>query len=375
MILKKHLPSFLLYVGIAVFIMVASQFSSSESFTDSKLKIAVQDLDNTEASQALTAFLEQEHSIQNVDFDDKDKLLDKLYYRNVEYVLTIEDGFAKKLESRETDRLFSSSKLEDSYSATLLETQLQSIVLSAEGLIASGEGSGTAVAKAAEIQSKEIDVKVVSKDKTPDTMEAYLFVEFAYGICASLIMGISLVLSVMLGKNVENRTFASSYSSGKYVASVFSASIVLSLAVWLFFMILIVAKTGSGFFTSSSTQPALLNSLLFTVICCEIGILLSFAVRNSMAANIAANVISMGMAFLCGIFVEQSLLGDKVAVFSRFLPAYWYVKAASSIFSYGGESYSPSEIKLCMGIEALFAAALLAVIICILRKRRRQKEI
>lgn len=43
--------------------------------------------------------------------------------------------------------------------------------------------------------------------------------------------------------------------------------------------------------------------------------------------NAIVNTVSLGSSFLCGVFVQQELLGETVPSIARFLPAYWYVKA------------------------------------------------
>ena len=41
----------------------------------------------------------------------------------------------------------------------------------------------------------------------------------------------------------------------------------------------------------------------------------------------AVNTISLGMCFLCEVFVPMELIGDNVKIVAQFLPAYWYETA------------------------------------------------
>ncbi len=71
------------------------------------------------------------------------------------------------------------------------------------------------------------------------------------------------------------------------------------------------------------------------------------------------------MSFLCGVFVDQSLLGDSVLSIARFLPAYWYVRANNMLSGISDEAYSVNSFMSFLGIEAIFAAALFAVVLII----------
>ena len=66
------------------------------------------------------------------------------------------------------------------------------------------------------------------------------------------------------------------------------------------------------------------------------------------------------MSFLCGVFVKQSLLGEEILNVGKFLPAYWYVRANNMIFGGDGAVFDQKEVWVSIGIEALFAAAMLA---------------
>ena len=87
--------------------------------------------------------------------------------------------------------------------------------------------------------------------------------------------------------------------------------------------------------------------------------LISKITSNSEILNMFANTVSLGMAFLCGIFVPEEFLNDGIIKAAHFLPAYWYNQAVKNI------DFHPVKelgfIFMCMGIQLLFAAAIIVV--------------
>ena len=67
----------------------------------------------------------------------------------------------------------------------------------------------------------------------------------------------------------------------------------------------------------------IINSFLFSIVCQMLAFLISNLINNRETNNLLANVISLGMSFLCGAFVPMSLLPNVVLKFSHILPSYY----------------------------------------------------
>ena len=101
--------------------------------------------------------------------------------------------------------------------------------------------------------------------------------------------------------------------------------------------------------------------------------LCSVLIEEKRAINIATNIIGLGMSFLCGVFVPQELLSEKVLDVSRFLPAYWYVRTNDMLAGISGEIFSTSSYLTYIGIQLLFAAFLFISYILISRIRYKEE--
>ncbi len=207
----KHMFSIIVYVAISLFIM-AAQSDVSADYAETRLRIAVRDLDGSAASSRLFEYIGENHEIKEVDFDDNDMLLDNLYYRQVQYIITVNEGFSEGLAAGKTEGLFTVSKIDDSFASQLFESQLQGIVTSAEALTAAGTDPESAMQRAVEAASEGIDVESVA-EQTPDSQKSYVyFTLFGYTSVAILVVAICIVLAVMLDSRVVFTNVASSDS-------------------------------------------------------------------------------------------------------------------------------------------------------------------
>ena len=86
------------------------------------------------------------------------------------------------------------------------------------------------------------------------------------------------------------------------------------------------------------------------------------------------NILTLGMSFLCGIFIPQQMLGKGVLAFSKFLPLYWYIKNNDLISGFGGEPFTMHAYRTHLGILVLYGIALFSLALAISKyKSLRQK--
>ncbi len=85
------------------------------------------------------------------------------------------------------------------------------------------------------------------------------------------------------------------------------------------------------------------------------------------------NIIALGSSFICGVFMPQSLLGDSVLAFAKFLPTYWYVKSNELIYGLSDFSFeSLKPIFINMLIILGFAIVIFAITFVIGRFKRKE---
>ncbi len=377
-IVKKNI--FMAIVYTAIFIVLAFMFSNNTDtpvdFEDAKRGVTIIDEDNSTSSKALYDYIASKHVIVELN-NNKDEILDALYYTRTDYVLTIKKGYEEKISAGKTEDLFTNYQVPDTYDGVLLDNSINNYVKVMSAYIVSGNSIEEAANNTVELLSKETEVKIESFSKNDNESSEYpvktqfYFNCLPYAFLSVLISILSTVLIKMNKKDIAFRTNCSSTTALSQTLQIILGSIVLVLAVWLIFMIAAIMRNG-GLFTGK-VWLAVLNSFAFVLVSAGIAILISILKNNTQSVAMIANIVSLGMSFLCGVFVEQSLLGESVLKFSRFLPAYWYIKANDLLMFSSANNLDYTEFFSCIGIQGLFIAMLFAVIILVSKIKHNAK--
>jgi len=118
----------------------------------------------------------------------------------------------------------------------------------------------------------------------------------------------------------------------------------------------------------------MLNSFVFTLVAAAIASLACSFVRGPNSQNAAANLLSLVLSFLGGVFVPLELMGDGMLAVSRFTPTYWYVTALDrlcGLTSFDSKSMLPAW--QAMLLQLAFAAAIFCVALAV-NKRQSESE-
>ncbi len=368
-IAKSKWLSMLVFLGIFLLILNFTNVGSgADTFKTSKMALTIFDHDKTDASKQLCDYLAKDNII--VDFeDDKDKLIDALYVTSTNYVITINEGYQDKLSKGETDGLFTARYLHDSYTNKLADSMLDTYVSTVKAYLA----GGMELDKALDAAQQALDVKTevsfeTFENESAQTEAASFFNYMPYALLSIFVSVLCPVIVAMNKKEVGFRTKCSSIKLSSVSAQTVAASGIFVAIIWVFLMILGVGKNG-GMFTGNMWY-AVLNSVAFTLVCVAIALLFSELGIDDNAQAFATQVLGLGMAFLCGMFVPQEMLSSGVLAAARFLPAYWYVKANDMICGLGTDKFKLSTVMMCIGIQLLFAAAIFAVSLIVKRQKK-----
>lgn len=376
---KKRLHVSMIYIVIFIVIGIAMTANSSKTpgFKTSALDISVTDLDDTEASRALAEYIGKNSNIVEVG-SSKDAALDAIYYRSADVILTINEGYSEKIANGETDGLFSDYRVSGSYSAEFFDSQLNKYIGMISAYTAGGMTADEAAAKAAELAENEVAVEMVnfSDNSNAEFGESisYYYQYLAYILVVTLICGLCPTLLVMTRSEIRNRTNCSCVSSASQMIQIVLGTVIFSVGVYLLLTIAAFFLYGSQMLNFMGLL-ALLNGFVFLIFATMLTLLISVISPGSKAVSMIANVISLGMSFLCGVFVPQYLLSGAVLSIGKFLPAYWYVRANNMLAGTNGEIFSSGKFITCIGIEIGFSIALFCVTILVAKTKRSSKSV
>lgn len=372
-ILNKNKLSMLIYMVIFFALSVALSRSGEEnstiSFSQVSLDIGIDNRDEGELGKALTEYLSKENKIKKIP-KDREKLLDEMYYGNIEYVVVIPKDFTEKFLAGEREGVLEGTEVPGSSNAYLAEMEMNEFLKSL-GMYVDGRYDA---AKAAELANadmqKEGRVEFLSEDNAKAIPAAVYYFQFIpYIFLCIMIVSLSVVLMAFNEKNVEARNKCSAMSFSKRNVQMILGSLCLMLLEYGVF-ILAACVLYPDYMGSVRGVLSAVNALIFMLVCLSIAFFAGRLARNTAQLNMMANVAGLGFGFLGGVFVPLEVMSEGVKKVSKFIPSYWYITANESIYKMEGfqDMGNLYQNFLVMGA---FAVAILAAAIMVNRLKAR----
>jgi len=374
-VMRSKISTAFIYIGIFLAIAIVMTNSGktqvTEVFSGAKIGVVVYDDDDTPESRALREFIGTKHNLKDIE-RDTDQIKDTFYMgmnSDIHYVMAIKKGYAEKLRAGEYDGLFENYHMHDNYEKAMMEQLLSEYLGTVRAYQAGGQPLSAAISRTADVMSEETEVTLRNFDAEeaqsdlPPLLDDY-FRYLPYILLSVLIEVLCPVLLALGRKNIRYRTNCSSVRPTSYTIQIILGSALFVVGIWLVFII--AGITQFGMFTGR-TALVMLNSFLFAMISVSLAVLIASFHPGDLVVNLLAQILGLGMSFMCGIFVPMEWLGSGVIAAARFLPAYWYVKANEIIC--GKTAYDGKTLLVCMMIEAGFAV-LFALIAMVVRRRK-----
>ena len=378
-IAKKKFVATLMYLAMfLVLISIMSKLTQktiNTQFQASELSICINDEDQSTASEALTDYLSSIHKRVILDSYDSETLQDYIFFQKIDFVVTIPKGFEKNLVDGHTDQLLQTSKLGQSaggyFAEQQIDTYLSTVLLYQNGGFTLEESLDKTLASL----ENASEVKMINFSDTTATQRSDIFYYFQfvpYTILLMLILGLSPILITFRKKDLGARINCSSLSQTSRNTQLITGCIAYSVFLWIVFMVVALILYHPDQLFSTNGLLCILNSFVFLLIGTSITLLISTFPLSSNALNMVANVVTLSMSFLTGIFVPQWYLGSKVLSVSRFLPTYWYIRSNNMIGSLSSELMDMKQYWLFLGIQFAFVPAILAIyLICSKQRKHR----
>ncbi len=372
-ITKRNLEMVFLYIAIfltiSIFVQKTQRPSDMSGFEAECLNIAVIDRDGKTLAKGLTNYLGAFHNIKKM-ADDTSLLQDKLFYRDIYYVVTIPENFEKKcLEGNEKLPI---TKVPGSTSGYYVDQQINTFLNNIRTMTA----GGFSISEALEYISGSVAVlpKVTLIDKTGHggnmAEHAFMFQYMPYIILSILCYILSYIMLSFENADVKKRILCSCISSRSLNFQLVLGHIVIGLGIWIICTVIPFALYREALLADPHLPYYLLNSFLMTLVSLSIAFFISSFPLKEEIINGVINVVTLGMSFLCGVFVPISILGKGIKTLAQFLPVYWY-EIVNRLLAENHTLSSSQTAKLWQGygIQILFALSFLTIAM-VIRKTR-----
>lgn len=373
-ILKKNKGSILLYVGIFSVLIVILGNSTKETKTqmykDEEIEFTVIDRDKSSLSSAITEYLSEKNKFVKED-DDKAKLQQEMYYRNIYYALIIPEGFEAAVKEGREDVKLSNYKVQDSSMGYYMDLKVNGYMKTLNSYLAGGLSIDEAIEKTGDTMKNTTDIKMKQdENKVTYSGDYYYYRVLPYVLMALIISAIGPVYIAFGKKGIRQRIASSSLTLKSQNLQFILGASVVSVVILLLFNIIPLVLYGSDM-----TPVKLLlyfgNTLCFILI--AVGMTMMFGNIAPSDAVLASmiNVVALGTSFLGGVFVPLEVFGKNMRIVAKFMPTYWYIYAVDAIVEVKELTFDATRNMLeGMGIQLLYAVAFMCIASVVVRRRR-----
>lgn len=332
-IIKKYKGTIILYTVMLVSFggINLSSKEANLNFTNEKPDVLIVNQgENIGLTKNLIDYLSQNTNIVQIE-NFEEKRNDALFYRDVNYIIYINDDYREKILNGENVTL--DIKSTNDYSAHLAEMILNKYLTVQNLLRAYTTNEQELINKINKTIKEETKVVVSSKvDKTAENKVSRYFNFASYSILAAIIFIITLVMTSFKEKTINKRITVSSMNYKKHNNLLLISGLAYVLVLWLLYTLLAIILLKSSVLNTKGLLY-ILNSLVFSLSALTFALLISTLVKNKDAIGGIVNVVALGSAFLCGAFLPVEYLGSNVLKLAHIFPAYYYINTNNKIMS------------------------------------------
>lgn len=375
-IIKQNLPAILIYVSIFLFITVMLTYfggeKTSPGFIETKSNIAfINDDQGSALADSLREYLNQSANIINI-AENEESLQDALFFRKVEYIVKVPAGFSKSFFNGENDVKIEKTSIQNSQSSVyldlLINRYLGTASLYAQNI--SGITDAQVIGFVKSDLEQQTSVQYEQYGKTANSKVATYYTYLVYALIVIIFLGVTSIMLVFNDRDIKMRNLGSPLKSVSINMQLFLGNMSYAVIVWLIMVALGFIISGQVDFDLNSVM-LYINLLCLTFVCLSLSFFIGNLIGSSDAKQAIANVLSLGLCFISGVFVPQQVLGKTVNFIASFTPTYWYVKAVNDIEQLAViNTVNVIPIINSMLIQLGFVAVLLTVALVIAKQKR-----
>ena len=380
-LLKSNKGVIIMY--FAIFLTVALVISDAQSVDGNNdqekmkeeiLTITIIDEDKETFGKGLTKYFSEGNKILEMEYDE-DAILDKLYWRKLDYALVIPKGFEKSLLDEDIEDMeLKCMKVPGYFDASFFESELSMYTAKLTSLLKAGYSMEEAQQELFDLQDEKTKVEVanfINENQNDRTTMFLLYVPYLFITLG--MNGIGIILLTLNAPLVKARMECSSTTLKTKMTGLIGGIVLYGVLLMAAVMIVVAILSKGSIFTDARLPYFLLNMFAMLLFSLSLGFFTGTISKNHDVVNGLVNVLSIGLCFLGGVFVPYEFFGEAVLKVTRFVPTYWYAVNNMSIGAM--TEMTPEfakEIFWQTGLIAGYALVIFAVTIVVIANKRKK---
>lgn len=363
-----------IFLGLGILMTMSMDAPGNDTYTSESIQMAVIDRDHSALSEGIRDYLAKTQTLVDVE-DKKDVLNEELYYGNIQYVLVIPENF----ESDFLNEMKSGTKLlqgtgrpgstQSYYASELVNSYLSGISL----YLQSGSDTQQAVEAMDKLDTPD-GMTVMQEGSNRMSKVAGTLQYLPYILTALSCYVVGFVMLDHQRLEIRRRLAVSAVSPAKRTAQMLLAMAVIGAAFYVVSLVMVAVMNPSGIGSEPHKGYYMGNVAVMVVVGLSIAFLVVHLARTGNGINGLANVIALGMSFICGVFIPDSMLSSPVKKVAAYLPVYWYEQNNEILGTHSALSRSMIENLQKGYARQLFFAGAVIVVALVIGKVRGKKE-
>lgn len=350
-----------------------AKVDESEVLKETSIRLAIIDRDGGTLGPALVEYAGRTNEMIEI-ADDEDAIVNELYWRAVDYVLVIPEGYERSLIEGEALSLQSMST-PGTYQAAYFESQLDLYMSKIKTLIGAGLNIEEAEKEVGELSRETCKVSLASFVNENKHDAATVFLSFVPYMFITLCMGgMGTVLMRFNDKEVSARMECSATPLWKRTLGFICGTLAYGVILYAAVLICVGIVSEGGIYSDSRLPYFLINLFAMLLLGLSFGFLVGIVAKGNNTVTGMLNIVSISLCFLGGVFVPREFFGESVLKVARLVPTYWYIENNELIGALN--EVTPAFQKAVFsqaGVVLSYAVAIFALTVVIIYQKRQGK--
>lgn len=363
-----------IFLVIGTIFGYAAKTEVETNYTEERCQVAMIDLDDTVFSRGLRKYMEKYHDLVDLP-NDKKVLSEELYNNNIQFVITIPQGAEEDCMQGE-GRISTTSGVSQQNS-WYIGAKVDEYVNFMRTYGKAGYSTEDALEKVLALSECKA-VVTFGKNRTNGDLQTQLGFSFRYlpyVMIAILCLVLGTVFQEYRGSDIKRRLRASSLSLRRQNGEALLAFLVIGCGLYVICMLLTIALSGKAFFTNGNLGYFAVNAFCMILVSLSLAFFVGTVSKETEALNGLANVLSLAMCFLGGVFVPEYMFTGGMRKTAMFFPTFWYERNNTMLDQHQVLTDAlKTTIYQGYGFQILFACACVCVSLLVIKAKDQEKE-